>query len=725
MDKIITVCIPHTFRDSFDYLAQGIRPVIGARVLVPFRKQQKIGIIIGVACPEKEGVTLKPIIELLDADPLITPTILALCQWISAYYQSPMSEVLPLALPKALRQGKPVLLPLGDYYQLNMPLTDAQHLIKKGASKHHELLAKLAETSEPLSKKMLLSHGVSKTQIDTLEARGIIKKTQRIELPIRRHNHESRPLPLNTEQAHAVNSIHCHLESYRCFLLQGVTGSGKTEVYLHVIATLLAANKQVLILVPEIGLTPQLLARFSARFDTPMVVLHSSLNETERVTAWQLAKDNHVKLVIGTRAAIFTPMPTLGLIIIDEEHDSSLKQMDGVRYSARDAALMRAHLANIPIILGTATPSLESINNCLLQKYHRLELTQKALTSIPLRYDVVDLRSVPIPNGLAPQTLRLISEHLHSNNQVLVFINRRGFSPVLLCHQCGWMAGCRQCDSHLTLHRYPHSLMCHHCGLKQPVPVHCKECSSKELIPLGSGTQRIHDYLQTEFPQFKLLRIDRDEIRQKNELNRRLDQITHNEVQLIVGTQMLAKGHHFPNLTLVVVLDTDNGFYNQDFRAIEQLGQLLTQVAGRAGRSMHPGQVVIQTHLPHHPLLNLLIKEGYEAFAKALLSARQDAQLPPYHYLAVIRAQHHHVAKVEQFLHSLKHFFVEHPVQVLGPAPAPLAKKGNQYRMQLLLKASARKPLQTSLTALRAWLIINKHSSAVRWNIDVDPQDLS
>ena len=376
-------------------------------------------------------------------------------------------------------------------------------------------------------------------------------------------------------------------------------------------------------------------------------------------------------MVIGTRSSVFTPMPDLGLIIIDEEHDSSLKQMEGVRYSARDTALMRAHLANIPIIFGSATPSLESVHNCKQNKYTLLRLNHKALSTTPLHYQLIDLRSQALHHGLAAPTLKVIEEHLQKNNQVLVFINRRGFAPVMFCHQCGWMADCRACDSHLTLHKQIGQMICHHCGLTQKTPLSCHSCKSRELIPVGAGTQRIHEFLNTQFPETNILRIDRDEVRKKNSLDSHLDKINSGEAQLIVGTQMLAKGHHFPRLSLVVILDADAGLYNQDFRAVEHLGQLLTQVSGRAGRAEHAGQVIIQTHVPNHPLLNLLIQQGYDEFADALLTTRQQAELPPFHFLAVIRAQGKTAGSVLKLLHATKDQIKIHPLTVMGPATSP------------------------------------------------------
>ena len=722
---VFRVCIPNTNRNYFDYYADAIEPAIGARVWVPFRKQTRMGVVIGKNVPENPHASTKTIAAIIDEKPLISGELLALCLWVSSYYQSPLSEVIPLALPKKFRGDKDNALPTCDYYQLRMSAENAHALLANYSPRQHALIDFLAAQSTALPKKIIQQAGFNITQLDALIAKGIVEKLIQNQTPLQSSDPLSAALPLNAEQAVAVEAICTDLQSYRCYLLQGVTGSGKTEVYLQVIAKVLAAGRQVLVLVPEIGLTPQLLARFRQRFNEPMAVIHSNLNDSERQLAWLWAQEESVKLVIGTRAAIFTPMPALGLIVVDEEHDTSLKQMEGVRYSARDTALMRAHVRHIPIILGSATPSLESLHNCTVNKYTLLRLNQKALNSPPLHYQILDIRNQVLQHGLASTTLATIKEHLDQQNQVLVFINRRGFAPVLLCHQCGWMADCRACDSHLTLHRSMGKLICHHCGLVQSIPQGCKSCHSSELLPVGAGTQRIHEYLSAQFPTTSVLRIDRDEIRKKQALDSCLARINDGDAQLIVGTQMLAKGHHFPRLTLVVVLDTDNGFYNQDFRALERLGQLLTQVAGRAGRAELPGQVIIQTYLPQHPLLNLLVQQGYDAFAQSLLSMRQQAQLPPYHFLTLIRAQGKNVSKVLQFLHAVKQQLHLNEMAVLGPAPAPLARKADQHRMQLLVKSPSRKKLNTVLTGVRDWLAFNKMANDVRWNVDVDPVDLS
>ncbi|MFY7698321.1 MAG: primosomal protein N' [Legionella sp.] len=724
MSLVYQVCIPHTKRDFFEYLADGESPLIGARVCVPFRSKRRIGLVIAVINSETSSFKLKSIESIIDHHPLVTEDIMALCQWISQYYQTSLSEVLPLAIPKKYRLGFPAQLPLSEAYRLAITITDAHLKLSARCRRQHQLLDYIAAQSGlAISKKEILNAGFTLSQLNALVNVGcLIKENQPFKPDIPTSG--DRPLELNSQQAQAVAKICNYLNSYQCFLLQGITGSGKTEVYLQVIASVLANQKQVLVLVPEIGLTPQLLSRFSRRFKQPIAVIHSHLNEQDRQIAWQLAGEGIARIVIGTRAAVFTPMPSLGLIVIDEEHDPSLKQMDHVRYSARDTALMRAYTRNIPIILGSATPSLETLYNCAIGKFILLSLTMKALESPALHYQLVDIRNQSLQHGLSSLALQTIKQHLAEKNQVLIFINRRGFSPLLLCHQCGWIADCRACDSHLTLHRAAQQLICHHCGASQRMPRYCRNCKNKELLPVGTGTQRVHEFLEHYFPDVHVLRIDRDEVRKKNALAERLEQINTGEAQLIVGTQMLAKGHHFPRLTLVVVLDSDNGFHNQDFRALERLGQLLIQVAGRAGRAELPGQVIIQTHLPQHPLLNMLIRHGYNAFAEELLVMRQQAELPPYSYLALLRAQDKNLQKVLDFMQATKDELADLGVTLLGPAPAPLAKKASQYRMQLLIKSASRKKLAITLTHFRQWLTI-KDKFHVRWNIDVDPMDLS
>lgn len=718
------VSVLQTNRDYFDYQYEDPSLALGSRVWVPFRQSIKLGIIVGVNA-DLQATNLKSISQLFDEEPIVTKDILQLCCWVSEYYQAPLAQVLALALPKAYREGK-TSTPLSViHYVLNRSVEEAHKLVSPRALKQHLLLDYFADQLEPLTQNQIVKAGFAPGLLKNLFEKKVLDQTALAVQPSSISNKTHLPLSLNEEQQKAYDTIKAHLSTYHCFLLYGVTGSGKTEVYAQLIADVLAQDRQVLILVPEIGLTPQLLQRFQTRFAQAMVVIHSQMSDTERQKAWQWALEKRVQLVIGTRSALFTPMPNLGLIVIDEEHDTSLKQMEGVRYLARDTALMRAFAANIPIVLGSATPSLESLANVEKGKYTVLHLHHKAMNHTPLHFDIVDLRSQTLQHGLANHTLAIIKRHLKDNHQVLVFINRRGFSPVLLCHQCGWKADCRFCDTHLTLHKANHQLICHHCGYTQRPIIQCPNCQGRELIPVGAGTQRIEESLRMLLPTTSILRIDRDVVRKKHAFDQQLEHIHTGQAQLIIGTQMLAKGHHFSRLSLVVILDADNGFYNQDFRALERLGQLITQVAGRAGRAEVAGEVIVQTHVPDHPLLNTLIQNGYDCFSQALLKLRQQAFLPPYAYMALFSVQGKQLERILKFLHTVKNMLAATPITLMGPAPAPLAKKAGHHRMQLLLKSSSRQQLQVTLTALRAWIMTQKEANNLRWTIDVDPLDLS
>ncbi|MCC5791445.1 MAG: primosomal protein N' [Legionellaceae bacterium] len=718
------VCIPHTMRDYYDYLLPEQHLAIGSRVQVSFINQLRSGLVVGQGYSQLSPKKLKKVVAVLDDAPLLDESMLRLLRWVARYYQSPLSEVLALVLPRQLRSGKSLHLPQEEYYQLSPSADRLRQHLRTNARRQHQALDYLARASQPVAARTLYQ-AVGKSAVQALLAKGLLTSQRHLRLPHPVRPTDSQALTLNPEQAAAVQTMTENSERFQCFLLQGVTGSGKTEVYLQVIARVLAQNRQVLVLVPEIGLTPQLISRFQSRFALPMAVLHSHLNDSERSEAWLLARAGVLRLIIGTRTAVFTPLPDLGLIVIDEEHDASLKQMDGVRYSARDTALMRASQANIPLILGTATPSLESLHNAQQGKYRHLHLQQKALQSSPLLYRLVDIRNTPLQEGFAVQTLQQMAHHLQAGNQVLVFLNRRGFAPVILCHLCGKMLDCPDCDSHLTYHHPQQQLRCHHCGFHRRLPSHCPHCKAHELIRIGVGTQRLEQFLQHYFPAYPPLRIDRDTVQGKDAFDAYLQQIHSGAAQLIIGTQMLAKGHHFPHLTLAVILDADAGLSHADFRASERLGQLLLQVAGRAGRAEKPGEVIIQTHQPQHPLLNTLIRQGYDAFAHSLLASRQQARLPPWHYLALLRGKDKNLARLMAFMQAVQQQLQSTPVQVLGPAPSPLARKAGEHQLQLLFKSDSRGTLQQALTGLRQWLTMNKLATQVHWSVDVDPQELA
>jgi primosomal protein N' (replication factor Y) len=535
------------------------------------------------------------------------------------------------------------------------------------------------------------------------------------------------PLDLNHEQTQAVGAVCAALGGFTPFLLEGVTGSGKTEVYLRVIEEVVKRGRQALILVPEIGLTAQTITRFQARFTEPLAVFHSGLTDRERLNAWLSARDGLAPIVIGTRSAVWTPLKNPGVIIVDEEHDLSYKQQDGFRYSARDVAVMRAQREAIPLILGSATPSLESIHNVDLRRYQHLKLPQRTGIAGDPHIQLLDLRGAALQDGLADPLIRLIATRIERKEQVLLFLNRRGYAPILLCHQCGWTAGCARCDARLTYHQAADLLRCHHCGAECPSESTCPECGSRELLRMGSGTERVAESITRLFPNAHMLRIDRDTTRRKGSLEKMFSSILSGEADILVGTQMLSKGHHFPKVTLAAIIDADSRLHGVDFRAGERLSQLLIQVAGRAGRADEPGTVVIQTHCPEHPLLQTLIHQGYARFAQSTLAERKAAGLPPYHSLALLRAEapsqaepKHFLEEASEMAQSLKHQGLE----VLGPVTAPMERRAGRYRWQLLLEAPQRQILQKLLAIWIPRLEGLKSARRVRWSIDVDPQEM-
>jgi primosomal protein N' (replication factor Y) len=540
------------------------------------------------------------------------------------------------------------------------------------------------------------------------------------------------PYPdLNVEQQHAVDIILKSTSTFQTFLLEGITGSGKTEVYMRLIEHCLQQQLQALVLVPEIGLTPQMLSRFQSRFKVPIAVLHSSISEKKRFEAWQLARQGDAPIVIGTRSAAFTPLKSPGLFIIDEEHDASFKQQDSFRYSARDLLIRRAQIEQCPIVLGSATPSLETRYNAEQQRYMRLSLPTRAGNAKPPVIHVLDTRHKRLDEGLSAQLIKHVRDHLQDQGQVLLFLNRRGFSPVLMCFDCGFVANCKQCDARLTVHHKNQQLKCHHCESTIPLYKHCPECQNKDLQPLGVGTERVENVLKIHFPNHEIIRIDRDTTRRKGKMKEVVERIHNNEAHILLGTQMIAKGHHFPNVTLVGILDIDGALFSTDFRSLERLGQLVTQVAGRAGRAERLGQVVLQTCHPEHPLLRKLLEQGYGSFADRLLIERRATGLPPFSYQALIRAEAKKSEHSLLFLKKIKDnlransLVDSRGLKILGPIAAPMERRIGQYRSQLLLQSDTRLSLQKVIKHLIATIESNAAlSRSVRWSLDVDPIDM-
>ena len=533
----------------------------------------------------------------------------------------------------------------------------------------------------------------------------------------------STDIQLTTEQSFAITEVLKSSSEFNGFLLHGVTGSGKTEVYLNITERLLKTGKQVLVLVPEIGLTPQMISRFEERIEGQVVAVHSQLNDTQKQDAYLLAKNGDAKVILGTRSAIFTPIPNLGLVIVDEEHDNSFKQQSNFRYSARDLSFMRAKFANVPLILGTATPSLETLKNVIEKKLARLTLTSRPGEAIMPSIDLIDMRSQP-SEPLSKPLIARIKHYLSESRQVMLFINRRGYAPIYYCTECGWQSECTSCDSRLVYHRSINRLKCHHCGLEKSPESSCPSCSSKELKILGYGTERLEENLESFFPSTEVIRIDRDTTRKKKAFATHLKKINSGEPCIIIGTQMLAKGHDFSNLAFVGILDVDVGLMSTDFRATEHLAQLLVQVSGRCGRGKYKGEVNIQTRYPNHPIFNFVKDSRYTEYAKTLLLERKDTKLPPFAHQALICANAKNKILAENFLTEVAQLInsIEiESVEIWGPVPGVIERKSDYYYFNLYLQSEDRGQLRRLIQTFYQHVETIRVSSSVRWFVDIDP----
>ncbi|MFU6375031.1 primosomal protein N' [Metapseudomonas otitidis] len=734
---ILRLALPSPLRRLFDYRAPaGVAPVAlqpGIRVRVPFGRREVIGVLVEVTdrseVPEDK---LRPALALLDRQPPLPAPLFQLCLWTAQYYQHSLGDTLSWALPVLLRQGEPAEARQERFWHAcEGARADDPRLAR--APRQRQALAILAQHPHGVAHQLLAQLQLNKDSLDLLLEKGLARVETRRHAPAPRHEHwlAQAELPLNSEQRAAFDAVQSSFGQFNAFLLAGVTGSGKTEVYLQLIRETLQAGKQALVLIPEINLGPQTLERFSRRFNARVALLHSAVNDRERLDAWLAARDGEADIIIGTRSALFTPMKNPGLIIVDEEHDASYKQQEGLRYHARDLAIVRARQENVPILLGSATPSLESLQNAYAGRYGLLRLTQRAGGARQPRFLRLDVKSRPLDSGISGPLQQAIQQTLEAGQQVLVFLNRRGFSPTLLCHDCGWISQCTRCDARMTLHQRHNELRCHHCGHVQRRPDNCPDCGTVDLRPIGAGTERAEERLGILFPQFPVLRIDRDSTSRKDAMAQLFGTINKGEPCILVGTQMLAKGHHFPRVTLVAILDADGGLFSADFRASERMAQLIVQVAGRAGRAEEPGRVIIQTHLADHPLLVQLTEEGYFAFAEQALSERRAAGLPPFAHLALLRAEAHKPGQAEAFLDSacaeaeqqLAELHLS-GVELLGPVPAPMERRAGKHRAQLLLQANSRATLHRLLTPWSQALEQLPGGRAVRWSLDVDPIDL-
>lgn len=728
--RYVQVALPVPMHQVFDYELPKKwqqQTLIGCRVQVPFGRQKLIGVIMSTQTSKFDPDKIRVVYEILDINPVFDPHLLQLAKWCSEYYFHPLGEVLNTMVPSKVRQGSE----LERYTQQSWSLTALGQVtdldkLKKKSQPQAQVISLLRE-HQHLSQTLLLSFGLKRQTLDALEKINFIQSAQtqrQLSQPIL----AATPPVLTQEQSQTLTDIEKTTGTHIVF---GVTGSGKTEVYMGLIANRLAQQQQVLILVPEIGLTPQTLARFQKRFKATIAVLHSQQTDIQRAEQWSLAQSGQADLVIGTRSAVFAPMQRLGLIIIDEEHDQSYKQQDGMRYSARDIALLRSRWLGISIVLGSATPSLETLYNVQHKGYHLHSLRHRATGVALPTLQLVDLRRETTTQGVAQSILDQIKVTLTKKQQVLVFLNRRGFAPAVICNDCGWTAVCHHCDAKLTLHRQTHSLKCHHCDYQTHIPSECPMCNSEHLNPHGKGTERVEETLQNQFKE-AVIRVDRDTMPNQKAFQKCLNRINSGEPLILLGTQMLSKGHDFAGVQLVIILDIDAGLFSSDFRAEEKISQLLTQVTGRAGRARIAGQVMVQTFQPHHQVFRHWHTHDYTQTAQYLLEQREAAGLPPYSYHILIRAEANQAAIAQNFLLTVKQILCQtinasetpsQEVQLLGPVNANMERRAGMHRYHLLMQSNSRRALHQLLRQCHHCLFQIPESRKVRWNLDIDPQD--
>jgi primosomal protein N' (replication factor Y) len=735
---VVQVAVDAPLRGPLDYLpppgcaAMAVAP--GARVRVPIGRRYAVGVVVGhahdsaVPCAQ-----LRPILEVLDGEPLLQPALLALLLWTADYYHHPVGEVLAAALPRGLRGGAAASALVQRWRITPVGAAALQAGEPARAPRQRQLLEWLGQAAPPAG---AAGPDVAAADIDAhfkdwrataraLAARGWVE-SDTVETSPRLPPGPSLPDPaaasaveLHAGQRTAIEAIDAAAQA---FVLHGATGSGKTEVYLQCAQRVLNRGRSVLVLVPEIGLTPQLVSRFRARLSAPIAVWHSGLTEGERLAAWRAAREGDARVVIGTRSAVFAPLTDLGLIIVDEEHDASYKQHEGgCRYSARDVAVVRAQRCDAPVVLGSATPAFETLRNVELARYRALPLARRADQAPAPRVALVDLRAHAASGGISTPVLQAIERHLAAGQQALVFINRRGYAPTLLCTACGWIAPCRSCDARLTVHRGADLLCCHHCGAEEPLPQRCPRCGF-QVKPVGQGTERVEETLRAHFPQTGLARLDRDTARRADTLEQTVRAVMSGAARILVGTQMIAKGHHFPDVTLVAVLNADQGLFATDFRAAERLAQTIVQVAGRAGRERVQGEVLIQTDYPEHPLLHSLLAGGYDTFAAAAMAERRAAAWPPFGRLALLRASSRSASGALDFLTRARACAPEtHGVRLLGPVAAAMARRAGRHHAHLLLEAHERAPLHRLLDAWLPRIGELPQARSARWALDIDP----
>jgi len=729
----LSVAIPTPLRCLFDYLPDKntnhkiLKP--GLRVSVSFGRQKNVtGFIVSINNktdhPEHK---LKRINNILDDCPIINTEHLNLLLWASNYYHHPIGEVIHNALPALLRKNNSITNYEDSFWSLSKNNSLPNVNSKKISPTQIKILGHLKKSKVSISQFDLnkIFPG-AKRSLNALEKRGLIRKeTKKNSSNLVKIN--KRAVKLNKDQKKAINTVCNSINNHSVFLLDGLTGSGKTEVYMSVMDIVIKSGKQCLVLLPEIGLTPQLIQRFKDRFKVDIAIQHSGLSDIERLKYWQDAKTGKAKIILGTRSAVWTPLLNPGIYIADEEHDLSYKQHNGFQYSARDLMIVRAKRDGVPAILGSATPSLETLNNAVESKYIHLVLPTRAGVAKQPKYQLLDIQNKKMYGPLSQMLIDEIEKNLELNNQILLFLNRRGYATHLYCHHCGWKAQCNRCEIPLTYHKSNNRLNCHHCGSSKKNIKDCPLCKS-ELLRLGHGTERIEEVLLEKFPKVNIARIDRDTTQKKDSMNIFLDRMHSGNIDILVGTQMIAKGHHFPNVTLAAIVDADRGLFSTDFRATERLAQLFMQVSGRTGRGKKKGTVIVQTYNPNHPLFHNLIKHGYNHLAKSLLKERKLSSLPPHSHMALLRVEAHNIEQVKYFIKNasmrLKQLSGD-TLLLFGPVPALIEKYGGRFRYQLIIQATNRKLLHAHLDEWLQKIEKMKNSKKVRWSLDIDPQNMN
>jgi primosomal protein N' (replication factor Y) len=731
--SVLRLAIPSPLRQLFDYLppagmapeaARALEP--GVRLRVPFGPRELTGILVKVLDePEPGGPKLKQALAVLEEKSLLNFSTLALCRWATSYYHHPPGEVYTCAFPNRLRRGGTRVRAGEPGWRLTTRGLGLPDKALGRAPRQAQAIALLREAAE-VTADSLSREGISPAILRGLEQKGLIERC-RIAAISPTQPGSGPGLQLNPEQAAVTSALLQARNSFSAHLLEGVTGSGKTEVYLQLIADCLQRGRQALVLIPEIGLTPQTLERFRQRFDANIAVFHSGLSEGDRCRAWEAARDGSAHIVIGTRSAVYTPLLQTGLIVVDEEHDSAYKQQDGFRYSARDVAVKRAQLESCPVLLGSATPSLESLHNALSGRYRLHRLTARAGGASLPTVQALDVRGQDLQAGLSGSLLESIDATLSAGGQVLLFLNRRGYAPTLRCHDCGWVAQCDHCDARLTLHRNQRRVRCHHCGAARPQPGTCPACHSDRLLTAGLGTEQAEGLLRQHFPDWPLHRVDSDSMTGRDAMHQLVNEINRGLPCILLGTQMLTKGHHFPCVSLVAVIDADALLFSADFRGEERMAQLLTQVSGRAGRAGIPGKVLLQTHYPDHPTLQSLLQLSYHDLARGLLQQRQDSGLPPVGQLVLLRTDCADADSGEDFLSALRRALegqLPPACTFIGPLPAPMQRRAGKFRSHLLLATPDRRTAQGAAAMLVREASGLPARRGLKWTIDVDPQDM-